>query len=442
MVTLKINNSTSQIIELTVGQFKQLSDILSYEVDPQAAYFSGSYTRKRSLMSKRGEFPTGLLPYVDTFVRDLAREGQILGWKKEDARVIPKSDPSWLFPIPLPYDPYPEQFEAAEYAARFHRGIICAPTGSGKATIILMLIIRLRVPTLVVVPTLELKRQLGEFLLQYLGPKAPVAVQNVDALDPNIELKHVGMVILDEFHHSAAKTYRELNKRAWKNVYYRFGLSATPFRSNDNERLLLESVLSQVIYEISYKCAVDKGYIVPLEAYTLAVPKTTIKGNSKDYRVVYDELIVNNFNRNTTISDSLRSLSIIGVPTLCLVKEIKHGQILSDLTGIPFANGQDGNSTDLIRQFNEGEITALIGTSGVLGEGVDTKPAEYVLLASTGKAKTQFMQNVGRVLRRHKNKPSGKVVLFKDDSHKYLTNHYKQCMIYLKEEYGVLPVYL
>lgn len=437
MMTLRLGNSMSQITGLTVGEFKQLRDLMSYDIGSQAAYFSGSrHNTKRSLLSKRGEFPTGLEYIFWDWIASTGGKVEI-----KDLRVKPKPLEG-VFNLSLPHTPHLEQIEASLAAMRSSRGIISAPTGSGKGLIIALIIHALKAPVLVVVPTLELKRQLGSFLKECFGPETPIVVQNVDALDPKVELAHIGAVIIDEFHHAAAKTYRELNKKAWKNVYYRIGLTATPFRSDDSERLLLESILAEVIYEIPYAKAVDKGYIVPIEAYVYSLPKTQMKGNDKDWHAVYSELIVNNKLRNNKISEILIVLTDSGISTLCLVKEIRHGEVLSALSGAPFANGQDGKSQELIRQFNAGEIGTLIGTSGVLGEGVDTKAAEYVILASSGKSKTQFMQNVGRVMRRFGGKESGKVILFRDPSHKYLTRHFNQCMVYLREQYGVKPVQL
>jgi superfamily II DNA or RNA helicase len=109
------------------------------------------------------------------------------------------------------------------------------------------------------------------------------------------------------------------------------------------------------------------------------------------------------------------------------------------MTGIPFANGQDEESRDFIRQFNSGGIKALIGTTGVLGEGVDTKPCEIVIIACLGKAKSAFMQQVGRAVRTYPGKESAKVVIIKDASHKFLSRHYAAQVAILKEEYGVTP---
>ena len=64
----------------------------------------------------------------------------------------------------------------------------------------------LQVPTLIVVPTLELKRQLTESMVEAFGVDrvgplgSPLAIENVDALSPMKPPSMAMDVIIDEFH--------------------------------------------------------------------------------------------------------------------------------------------------------------------------------------------------------------------------------------------------
>lgn len=442
MIELLIDNSTSGITGLSLKQERELRKLLSYKTDPSAAYFGGGlYPRTRCLMGRRGDFPTGLLYIVQEF---LSREN--VSRRVDDLRKVP-SPTAGLFPKPeFPFKPYVEQIEAAITCFIESRGIVVAPTAFGKSTVIALIAHRLQVPVLVVVPKLELKAQLIVSLTRAFGPGKvgtigqglPLTVENIDALKANAETyKRFGAVIIDEFHHSAAATYRTLNKKAWNGIYYRFGLTATPFRSQSNERLLLESVLSEVIYQVPYETAVKKGYVVPVEAYYVEVPTSQVTGRT--WAQVYKELVVSNKVRNNII-EQLLVKSFAVAPTLCLVKEIAHGRAFEPTWH--FANGLDDNSSEIIKRFNSGDIPSIIATTGVCGEGVDTKPAEVIIIAGLGKSRNQFMQQVGRGMRRHGDKDSCKVIIFKDDSHKFTVRHFKeQCKI-LREEYGVKAVKL
>ncbi len=129
------------------------------------------------------------------------------------------------------------------------------------------------------------------------------------------------------------------------------------------------------------------------------------------------------------------------VSTLCLVKEINHGNILHNDGAFNFVHGQS-DERHLIESFAKGSLLTLIGTTGVIGEGVDTKACEYVIIAGLGKSKNAFMQQVGRAFRVFPKKESGKVVLFLDKSHKWTKAHFQAQVKYLKEEYGVVPIKL
>jgi superfamily II DNA or RNA helicase len=413
MVTLEINNSYSKLLGLNPKQEREVRELLSYTENAKSAYFGRGYARKRYLIDKRGGFPTGLLhrlpPWamavVDNRIKPIS---QSLGYISKDK-------------------PYSWQVEATKAAQQAHRGIISAPTGTGKSMAMSILVARLNVKTLIVVPTIEIKKQLKETI------QLPnVTIENIDSKALN-NLKNVDCLIIDEAHHVAAKTYQRLNKTVWTDIYYRFFFTATPFRNETDEMLLFEAIAGQVIYKLDYQAAIKEGYIVPIEAYYFEVPKQTTDAYS--YREVYNELVVNNLIRNEIISNLLLKLNASNKSTLCLVKEVAHGKLLSEITGLYFVSGEDDESRDYIRQFNRGEITTLIGTTGILGEGVDTKPCEYVIIAGLGKAKSQFMQQVGRAVRKYPGKDSAKVILIQDKSHRFLTRHFNAQQRILRAEY-------
>lgn len=443
LIKLIVGNSACKIDGLPVEHYNALRKLLSYT--PETSDYGMAHLYRKYLISKRGEFPTGLLYIVEDYLSKAK-----LKFSLTDTRIAPKRDLKG-FNATIPFPPHKEQKEAGEAAMLQKRGIVVAPTGTGKSLIAILMIQAIKVNTLVVVPGIELKRQLleslteafGETMVGTLKDKRKIAVENVDSLDPKTLLKGYDCVIIDEFHHSGASTYRDLNKYAWVNVYYKLGLTATPFRSRDEERLLLESVLSKVIYKIDYDTAVAKKYIVPMEAYYIEVPPTEIKGNQRSWHAMYAELVVNNLPRNDLIIKLLNLLNESNISSLCLVKEIKHGDNLTALNPeLPFTNGTDEDSRRYVTQFNACKVSTLIGTTGVLGEGVDTKPCEWVIIAGLGKSKNAFMQACGRAFRNFKNKETCKVVIFKDPSHKWTKAHFAAQLKILKDEYNIKPIKL
>lgn len=431
MIELEIGNSISKFTGLTIAQHKELKALLSYELPSRP----GNRPKLASLFERKGSFPTGLLSKVLLH----------MSWNEKynehvtDTRKVPNQV---TFPtFKMLHDPYPEQIEAVRSCVAHQRGIVSAVTGFGKSIMITMLVQALKVPTLIVVPNLELKRQLSETFLKAFGPTSLIRVENVDALDPDKPLKGIDCVIIDEFQHAAAKTYRALNKKAWNDVYYRFGFTGTPFRNRDEEQILLESILSQVIYKVSYSLAVKKGYIAPVEAFYVEVPTTPELKGMKGWASVYKYLIVNNSARNAIISNIMYGFIKTKSPAICLVKEIAHGKQLEQ-DYIPFIKGENDNNREILQKFNEGKFNVILGTYGVLGEGVDSKRCEFVIVAGLGKSRPAFMQQIGRALRISPGKTVGTIILIKDNSHKYLKDHFDTQVKILEEEYGIKPLKL
>lgn len=465
MITINVHNSLCSLKNVTPSVLSALRKTCIYFVttgrklpikqkDGTTKWIKERH--KNHLMDRKGVFPTGLLYRVISYLKLKTIEYSIVDTRTRPA--LNKDGLKTLF-VKRQYTPYPEQVEAAKTALRESRGIISAPTGTGKSAICALICDEFKVPTLVVVPSLELKRQLTETLREAFGrgtvgplgkscePEYFISVENVDALSSKRKLKGIDCVIIDEFHHSAAVTYRELNLKSWSDVYFKIGLTATPFRSNDEERLLLESVLSQLIYKISYETAVKNKYIVPMEAYYIDLPKENRVKDFVNYHAAYSHFVVNNEARNEIIANIASNLAESKIPTIILTKHIAHGVVLQEkIEGrghtAPFAEGKNELKSDYIKSFNDLECPTLIGTIGVLGEGVDSKPAEYIVLAGGGKSKNQFFQNIGRGFRVFPGKESCKVIMIRDPNNKWMLKHFNACVKYLEEEFGVTPVKL
>lgn len=430
MIKLIINNSESQISGLSLLQLQQVRDAFSYSTDEFHYYTKSFHNSKKYLIDNTGRFPTGLVYRVEPF---LSRFGT---FSIDDQRKSPKVSARIGLKGTFEYQPYPEQEEIVKVAIKAARGTICAPTGFGKSITMALLVNSLKLRTLIIVPNLELKRQLTESFTAFFGKEAMKAYIKIENIDSKSLFKHTDYdcLIVDESHHVAAKTYRTLNKKSWKGIYYRFFFTATPFRSKDEEQMLFEGLADQVIYRVDYRTCVEKGYIVPLDAYYVELPRTAVKGRT--WAQVYSELVVNNDTRNQIIKNLLLRLSIQDGRTLCLVKEIKHGEILQYDGAFPFIHGQS-EDRELIQRFADGSLMTLISTTGIMGEGVDSKACEYVVIAGLGRSKNSFMQSCGRAFRRFPGKESGKIIIFLDRSHKWMLAHFKAQVKYLKEEYGV-----
>lgn len=448
---ITVGNSISRIEFFTEDQFKLLKKHLSYVEKNHFMWNNKHKHMVRRLIDKHGHFPTGLLYIVELLIKNHKWVANI-----HDERKRPNINKKPSLFTGVHPTPYPEQKEAAILAHKMGRGIIVAPTGCGKTRLAAEIINEIQAKTLIVVPSLELKNQVTEamtgfFGKNFVGPlskgktKFFITVENVDQLEKLRTPPDVDCVIVDEFHRSGSKTYRNINKKLWNNVYYKLGLTATPFRSRAEEHILMESVLSRIIYNIPYESAVQSGYIVPMEGYYYDLEK--YKSNFRKFAEAYKALVVEREDRNKLIVDLITNLHNAGKSTLVLVKQIEHGLKLQEKAlergiEVPFAQGINEDNKSIIEAFNSTKLHVLIGTSGVLGEGIDTRPCEYVILAGGGKSKNAFMQQCGRGFRRFKDKETCKIILFRDSSNKWLLDHFNSCKKHLAEEYALLPIKL
>jgi superfamily II DNA or RNA helicase len=376
------------------------------------------------------EFPTGLLSKVVKLL-----EIHKLQFVICDNRIIPttckiKYNLKESFP-PLRY----YQKAANRLAVERGRGIIVKPTGTGKTMTIAKMIWELGVKTLVITPSKAITDNMIDTLVKYFGKgqvqklttKLPILkninVVNIQALvklPPHI-FADIDAVFIDEFHHAAAETYQEINLNHLKNVYYRLGLTATNFR-NDGADLGLEGVLSEVIYEYTIQQAIQDGFLVKPKFFIT----DTIAEPYFNYQAEYKEGIVNNELRNLEISDIAKEHSNDSV--LILVQQVEHGELLKKL--IKEAEFLHGQEKDVIRQrimndYRDGKVKCLIGTS-VIGEGVDLPCAKILIMAGGGKAKSQIMQNIGRVLRPYPGKEEAIIYDFTDEGSNHLSEHSKE----------------
>jgi len=379
------------------------------------------------MLYRNGEFPTGLLPKVLKLLEYCKLQFVI-----EDTRVKPeKGKLKFILRESFPPMRY-YQRTGSRLAVTHGRGILVKPTGTGKSLTMARMIWEMGVKCLVITPSKAISDSMLHTLVKHFG-KGRVSklnsksekindinvcnIQSLIKIKPEI-LEGIDAVFIDEFHHAAAETYQEVNLNHLKNVYYRIGLTATNFR-NDGSDMSLEAVLSEVLYEYTIEQALKDGFLVKPE---FRVEKTHT-GDNGSYQKDYKFGIVNNKSRNAKIAEVVNRHPKDSI--IILVQQIPHGETLKAMIpGSEFIHGEEKDSerNRLLEDFRLGKITRLIGTS-VIGEGVDLPIANMLIMAGGGKAKSQIMQNIGRVLRPFKNKDKAIVYDFTDDGSKYLSEH-------------------
>lgn len=401
-----------------------------------------------------GSFPSGLLKRIILWCENTSTPYDI-----HDNRYKPRTG-YIRFPQLCPEpEAYIDQRTVVDrlVADPWGHGVSVVPTGVGKSRIIKDIIQRLGVKTVVVPPSKNLKNQIFNYLQacfgdmvgfydKRLGCTKPVTIMNIDAFQSAnpAHFRDIDLIQADEFHHAGASGYRNADRTHWDKIYYKFGHTATFFRNNPADQVLLESVLSTELFKMTPIEAMQKKYIVPVQPIMDTVQNLELE-EPKKYNLAYDMFIAENLERNGKVCTFAEKMKNMRVPTLILVKKVEHGRHLQDkIYGSVFINGQDEDSEynmDVVDGFNAGKFDTIIGTS-VIGEGVDTKRAGAVILANGEKARSRIWQNIGRVVRNFPGKSVGYALDFNDRRSKFMTGHSKERRKIYSEDFGRDPIIL
>lgn len=236
-------------------------------------------------------------------------------------------------------------------------------------------------------------------------------------------------VIVDEAH-LAAIVIETLANHADR-AYYRFGLSATPWRE-DNQEIRLEGCMGKKLIEVSPTFLIDRGFLVPPRIFM--IPISHSEESVANYAESYTKHITKCWERNYRIKQFAEAFQEEGKPVMIIVDRIEHGNILEEMIkGSVFVPGSDKGEDDpddeeqdyrrrMLDACERNEII-LIGTQW-LNTGIDAPAISVLVMAGSTQASATVLQTVGRVIRSHKE--SGKteaVVIDFMDSDKHMRKH-------------------
>jgi len=319
----------------------------------------------------------------------------------------------------------PYQQEAlSEWEKAGHVGTIVAPTGAGKTWIALAGIAKLRLSTLILVPTIELAHQWAERLEKlfpgnvglFYGDRKevkPITIATYQSAYRYAEkLSNFNFLVSDEVHHLPAEKWKEIAIR-FKGLY-RMGLSATVKRKDGNHRMIYR-LIGYPIYQVRYE-ELTPQYLAPLELHVwygepsrseygvlaqLEADYKRLRGLSSRTATIKSQLI--KFARTAKWKTELLPQLIHG-KTLVFTEYVDHAKhVHQRLLALGFKAGLILGETDKrsrLQQFNDfrnGRVQVLV-TTKVLDEGVDVPDAQTVIILGF-ESPRQLIQRIGRVLR-------------------------------------------
>lgn len=207
------------------------------------------------------------------------------------------------------------------------------------------------------------------------------------------------MIIIDEAHHTGAKSYKEILK--YFNNRLTIGVTATPNRA-DNIRL--DDVYDEIIYEKDIKWAIKNKYLCDIECIRVDIGYdiSNVARRLGDYAVNELEKAMNTDILNGAIKEAYEKYA--KGQTLIFATSVEHSENIAKLIdGAVAVTSNTKNRAELIQKFTNREIPVLVNCM-IFTEGTDMPLVETVMIARPTSNSSLYTQMVGRGLRLHPNK--------------------------------------
>lgn len=327
-------------------------------------------------------------------------------------------------------------------------GVLVAPPGSGKTVMGMSLIPILLQSSLWLTHTDRLLKQSYERCREFLpeltdddigiigGGKwkigRVITIGMIQTLIRNLnKLYHLrntfGLVIIDEAHHCPASTF--LKVISTLNPYFLYGLTATAYRRDGLESMLFQSIGPIRAELTKEEIAFHKGIIPPLILYCPISFGEIVNINS--IPKIFKDNIIYNSKRNLRIKDDIVREAKAG--NFCIVASGRkiHCDILYEMikkewkhVGIATGNYSKKKIDSQVEAFNNKEITVLVTTPDLLGEGFDVDFLNRLFIVTSFRTESRAEQLIGRIQRYHEDKENAIVYDYVDENIGVLQNQF------------------
>lgn len=327
------------------------------------------------------------------------------------------------------------QLEAASKLANLSSGVLVSPAGSGKTVMGMSLIPMTGQPTLWLTHTTPLARQAKERAEKFLPSIGKIGMLGsgkwelgetltigmiqtlVRRLDDIDDLREkFGMVIVDECHHVPSRTFLEVIGKF--NSYYTYGLTATPDRRDGLQDLMYQSIGVDTVVVPVARVAESGGVMMPL-IKCVQISGEVVDGN--DIQRILKKFIIENDRRNNIIVQDVKDEAAGGHFCIVISDRRDHCEILYNKikvvwpkTGIATGKYSKAYVAEQVEKYNNNEITVLIATSSLLGEGFDVPFLDRAFITMPFRSNTKTTQIIGRIQRTHKMKKDAVVYDYLD----------------------------
>ncbi len=300
-----------------------------------------------------------------------------------------------------------------------------APTGAGKTVMLSAVIDRMNVPTLVLQHRDELVAQNRRTLYAY-NPKissgvvdasekrfdrqATFAMVQTLVRNPELVRGDLGLVVVDEAHHTAAKTYRVLIDRARElnPSVALLGVTATPTRGDKKS---LRAIFDNCADQIKLGELIATGHLVRPRTFVIDLGSGTQDALKHVRRGVqdFDMDEVAKILDKTVLNESVVAhwkAKAGDRQTVVFCANVEHAQHVTQAfraenVGAEMVDGKTpaGERERIIKAFDRGEFQVMVNVA-VLTEGWDCPPVSCVILLRPSSYKSTMIQMIGRGLRK------------------------------------------
>lgn len=245
---------------------------------------------------------------------------------------------------------------------------------------------------------------------------------------------HFDYIVVDEFHHAAAQTYRKILTHF--KPRFLLGLTATPDRLDG--RSLLELCDDNLVYRRDLIHGISRKLLVPFHYFGI---KDTVDYEPIPWRSgkFEPEQLTNAVATEQRAEHTLREYQQRAPRsarrTLCFCCTTEHADFMRDFfrrKGIKAASVHSGPTSDSraqsLRDLKTGELEMICAVD-IFNEGLDVPDINTVLMLRPTESPVVFLQQLGRGLRLANSKPHLTVIDFIGNHRSFLTK--PQSLVFL-----------
>lgn len=213
-------------------------------------------------------------------------------------------------------------------------------------------------------------------------------VRRLDRFDPDA----FDIIIVDEAHHAAARTYRQILD--YFHPRLKLGFTATP---NRGDKVRLNDVFERIVFSRDLRFGIKNGYLCDIYCLRVNIGYDLSAVHSRNGDYAPGEL--NDAMQGTADAIAQAYREHAKGATLVFAVSVDHAEeIAKKIPGAVVVTGETKDRASIIEDFTAGKIPCLVNCM-VFTEGTDIPRVETVIIARPTQSDSLYSQMVGRGLR-------------------------------------------